>query len=110
MPNSRNTAMPAPAATVVVPDGRPAPGLLPIAIVTLPLKPVAVLPNASRAMTSICGVMVAPAVAVLACTANASVVAAPGNTRNELSVGSATPAAVKESVYQASLLSMQIGR
>ena len=65
-------ATPPTAATVVVPERLPPAGLLPIATVTLPAKPSALLPKASRAVTSIWGVMVVPAAAGLGCTVNAS--------------------------------------
>src|SRR5437870_12519274 len=48
-----------------------------MASVTLPVKPVAVLPFASRAVTSIAGVMLAPATVLVGCTVNTSVPALP---------------------------------
>src|SRR5207249_3157924 len=82
MLKSGNAATPATAAAVFVPDRLPPPGLLPIATVTSPLNPVAVLPNASRAITSTCGVIRAPAVAVLGCTLTTSAAAWPAHTLN----------------------------
>src|SRR5437762_10526563 len=55
-----NVATPATAATVVVPARAPPPGFVPIAAVTLPLNPVAVLPCASWTVTCTAGVIVAP--------------------------------------------------
>jgi len=52
--------MPPAAAWVAVPDKVPPDGLVPIASVTLPVNPVAVFPFASRAVTSIAGVMLPP--------------------------------------------------
>src|SRR2546427_232053 len=105
MLKSAKVATPATAATVVVPDRLPPPGLFAIATVTLALKPVAVLPKASRAITSTWGVILAPAVAVLGCTLNSSSVAGPANTRNAALVD-ARPVAVAVTVYQASPLSI----
>src|SRR5437763_14215420 len=72
-----NVATPATAATVVVPARAPPPGFVPIAAVTLPLNPVAVLPCASWTVTCTAGVIVAPAAVLLGCTLNTSCVAAP---------------------------------
>src|SRR2546430_1458446 len=73
-----NVATPAIAANVRVPDKVPPAGLKPSATVTLPAKPVAVLPRASNAVTRTAGLMVAPVVVVLGCTVTASWVAVPG--------------------------------
>src|SRR3990172_3488235 len=54
-------ATPATAATVVVPERVPAPGLVAIATVTFPLNEGTGLLNGSRADTSTAGVMIAPA-------------------------------------------------
>src|SRR2546430_4469530 len=51
-----NVATPATAATVVVPERVPLPGFAPSAIVTLPVKPVAVFPCPSSAVTCTAGV------------------------------------------------------
>src|SRR2546429_9054164 len=56
-----NVATPPDAAWVAVPDKAPPDGLVPMASVTLPVNPVAVLPFASRAVTSIAGVVLPPA-------------------------------------------------
>src|SRR5881396_1778447 len=101
----RKVATPATAGTVVVPERVPLAGLAPIAAVTSPVKLVARLPNPSRAVTSIWGAIVAFAVAVLGGTLNASCVAGPATTRNEVDVAR-RPSVVADSVYQASALSM----
>ena len=61
-------ATPLTAATVWIPDSVPLAGLVPIAIVTVPVKLVAMLPNASRAATRTAGAMIPPAGLVLGCT------------------------------------------
>src|SRR5256885_16480041 len=73
-----NVAKPLAAATVVVPARAPPPGFVPIAAVTLPLNPVAVLPCASWTVTCTAGVIVAPAAVLVGCTLNTSCLAAPG--------------------------------
>src|SRR6266550_6101806 len=73
-----NVATPADAACVAVPDKAPPDGLVPVASVTLPVNPVAVLLLASRAVTCTAGVIAAPADVVLGCTENTSCVAVPG--------------------------------
>src|SRR5437016_322184 len=55
-----NVATPATAVTVVVPERVPLPGFAPSATVTLPVKPVAVFPCPSSAVTCIAGVIAAP--------------------------------------------------
>src|SRR5438093_7380489 len=97
------TATPPTAATVVVPDRLPPAGLLPIATVTLPAKPSALLPRLSRAVTSSWGVMAVPAVAGLGCTVKASWIADPGMMPKGALV-SVSPAAVAASVYPVPLL------
>src|SRR5438552_14358507 len=62
---------------VVVPASVPLPGFVPIATVTFPVNPVAVLLLASRAVTCTAGVIVAPADVVLGSTENTSCVAVP---------------------------------
>src|SRR5438132_9792425 len=56
-----NVATPPDAAWVAVPDKAPPDGLVPMASVTLPVNPVAVLLLASSAVTCTAGVIVAPA-------------------------------------------------
>jgi len=53
--------MPPAVAWVAVPDKVPPDGLVPIASVNTAVNPVAVFPFASRAVTSIAGVMLPPA-------------------------------------------------
>src|SRR5437762_5147747 len=72
-----NVATPPAAATVVVPDSAPPPGLVPSATVTFAVNPVAVFPCASCAVTCTAGVIAAPAGVVLGCTENTSCVAVP---------------------------------
>src|SRR6266699_2915208 len=72
-----NVATPALAPTVAVPASVPLPGFVPIATVTFPVNPVAVLLLASSAVTCTAGVIVAPAVVLLGCTENTSCVAVP---------------------------------
>src|SRR5438874_11427239 len=72
-----NVATPLAAATVVVPAKAPPPGFVPIAAVTLPLNPVAVLPCASWTVTCTAGVIVAPAVVLVGCTVKMSCLAGP---------------------------------
>ncbi len=72
-----NVATPPTAATVVVPESVPPPGFAPSATVTLPVKPVAVFPCPSSAVTCTAGVIAAPATVLLGCTVRLSCVAAP---------------------------------
>src|SRR5262245_37668545 len=72
------TAIPLTAATVVVPDSVPPPGLVPIAMVMLAVEPVTVLLNASCTVTCTEGEMAWPAVAFVGWTVKASLVAAAG--------------------------------
>src|SRR2546425_853622 len=78
MPSPGNVATPATAATVVVPERVPLPGFAPSAIVTLPVKPVAVFPCPSSVVTCTAGVMDAPAAVLLGCVVNATCVVFPG--------------------------------
>src|SRR5712692_9868283 len=73
-----NVATPATAAMLAVPPSVPLPGFVPIATVTVPVNPVAVLPWASWAVTWTAGVIAAPAVVAVGCTLKLSFVAAPG--------------------------------
>src|SRR5713101_4580822 len=86
MLRSVNVATPDAEPTVNVPDRVPPPGFVPIAIVTLPAKPVAVLPPASSAVTWTAGVITAPAPALEGGTVNASFVAVPARMLNALLV------------------------
>src|SRR5437773_1746529 len=98
-------ATPAIAANVLVPDNLPPAGFVAIATVTLPAKPVAVLPNASRTVTSMSGVIRAPALAVLGCTVKTSWVANPGVIVNGTLVAPVGLVALAVSVYPLPLLS-----
>src|SRR2546422_826962 len=75
-------ATPSAAATGVLPGNVPPEGFVSIAMATAPANPVAVLPDASRAIRRTAGVIVAPACVVLGCTVNASLAAAAGEIVN----------------------------
>src|ERR671922_3069856 len=77
MLKAENVATPATAATLFVPDKVPVLGFVPSATVTLPVKPVAVFPCASCAVTCTAGVIAAPAAVLVGCTLNTSCVAVP---------------------------------
>src|SRR5256885_16196381 len=89
-------ATPATAATVLVPDKVPVPGFVPIATVTFPVNPVAVLPFPSWAVIWTAGVIAAPAVVVLGCTLNTNCAAEPAVMLNAALVVLPAPAAVSE--------------
>src|SRR3989442_8763269 len=93
-----NVATPLAAATVAVPARTPPAGLAPIAAVTLPVNPVAVLPCASSAVTCTAGVIVAPAVALVGCTVNTSWLAGPGVMVNAVDVAAVRLALLAASV------------
>src|SRR5256885_1038610 len=78
MERLEKVATPLAAATVVVPDSVPPPGLAPIATVTLAEELGTVLPNASCTATCTAGEMAAPAMALVGCTVNASFEATSG--------------------------------
>src|SRR5712691_7951682 len=69
-----NVATPFTAATLFVPDSAPAPALIPIAMVTLPVKVETVFPPASWAATWIAGVMGSRGAALLGWTVKISLV------------------------------------
>src|SRR6267143_5262249 len=98
MRNVEKVATPALAATVAVPERVPPPGFVPIATVTFPVNPVAVLLLASSAVTCTAGVIAAPAVAVLGSTENTSCVAVPAVILNAVLVPVAGPVALAVSV------------
>src|SRR6185295_19786605 len=75
-----NAATPATAATVVVPDSAPPPGLAPMATVTFTVEVVTVLANWSCTVTRTDGAIAAPAIALVGWTVNASWLAAAGTT------------------------------
>src|SRR5438094_7995065 len=78
MERVEKVATPPDAATVVVPDSVPPPGLVPIATVMLAVELVTVLPKASCTVTCTAGEMLAPAVAFVGWTVKASRFAAAG--------------------------------
>src|SRR5437762_14238959 len=103
---AENVATPPTAATGPPPDRVPPPALVPRARVTGPVKPVAVLPFASRAVTSTAGVIVAPAVVLLGCTENTSCVAVPAVILNAALVPVAGPVALAVRVSPVPTLSI----
>src|SRR3954469_10369918 len=107
MDRLENVATPLTAATVVVPDSVPPPGLVPIATVTLAVELVTVLPNVSCTATCTAGLIAAPAAVFPGCTVKATFEAAAGLMVNavELAPVSAPDAAVR--VYPAPDLSME---
>src|SRR5512146_1881339 len=78
MDRLENVATPLTAATVVVPDSVPPPGLVPMATVTFAVELVTVFPNVSWTATCTAGERFTPAVALLGCTVNATFEAAAG--------------------------------
>src|SRR5262245_54321892 len=89
-------ATPFTAATVVVPESVPPPGLLPMATVMLAVELVTVLPNESCTATCTAGLIAAPATELAGCTVKATFEAAAGLMVNalELAPVSAPDAAV----------------
>src|SRR5512134_664758 len=107
MLRSGKLATPATAATPVVPSSTPLPGgLVPMATVMVPVKLVAVLPSASRAVIWTAGVIGAPAAVVTGCTVKASWVAGPGVIENAALVAPVSPVAAAVSVYPVPASSM----
>src|SRR6267142_2216815 len=94
MLSPENEATPATAATVFEPVSVPPLGLVPIATVTFPVNPVAVLLLASSAVTCTAGVIAPPAVVLLGCTENTSWVAVPAVMLNVVLVVLPAPVAV----------------
>src|SRR5687767_14260642 len=82
MERLENVATPATAATVVVPDNVPPPGLAPMAGGASSRERVTVFPNASCTATCTAGLIAIPAVALAGCTVKASRDAAAGLTLN----------------------------
>src|SRR5438309_3083715 len=91
---AENVGPPPTAASVPPPDSAPPAALVPMASVTLPVNPVAVLPFASRAVTSTAGAMLAPATVLVGCTVNTRVAAVPAVTLNAALVPVAGPVAL----------------
>src|SRR5262245_43892011 len=83
MDRVENVATPPTAATVVVPDSVPPPGLVPIGTVMLALELVNVLSNASWTATCTAGLIATPPVAPPGSTVKASLVAAAGLMLND---------------------------
>src|SRR5207249_12064041 len=101
-----NVATPLTAATLIGPDSVALPGLTPSATVTVPVKSVATLPWASRAVTCTAGVSAAPAAPFGGCTVNASCVAAAADTVKGLLVALVGPEAAAVRVYPVPALLM----
>src|SRR5512140_110142 len=91
MDRLENVATPFTAATVVVPDSVPPPGLVPIATVMLAVELVTVLPNASCTVTCTAGAMATPATAFVGCTVKASLFDTEGLMLNVEEVAPASP-------------------
>src|SRR6185295_10934339 len=91
-----NVATPLTAATVLVPDSVPLPGLVPMATVMIAVELVTVLLNASSTVTRTAGAMATPATAFVGWVENASLVAAAGLMLNpdEVAPASGADAAV----------------
>jgi hypothetical protein len=86
------------AATVFVPESVPPPGFWPIAIVIDPLKLVAVLPYASRAVTWTAGEIEVLVCVVLGCTVKSNALALAAETLNDALVAPVSPLAAAVSV------------
>src|SRR5437899_2973487 len=84
-------ARPDEAATVVVPESVPPPGLAPMATVMLAEELVTVLPKASCTATWTAGEIATPAVLFDGCTLKASLEAAAGEMLNPLEVALVRP-------------------
>src|SRR3954466_10433184 len=97
MDRLEKVATPLTAATAVVPDSVPPPGLVPMATVMLAVELVTVLPNASCTVTCTAGLIATPAVAVVGWTVKATLAAAAGVMLNaeEVAPVSAPDAAVR---------------
>src|SRR5512143_2676450 len=97
MLKSLYVATPATAVTVLVPDRIPLLGLVPMAMVTLPVKLVAVFPATSCAATFTAGVMVAVASVLVGCTVNTRFAAGPAVMLKAALVSGVRPLAVAAS-------------
>src|SRR5437868_785745 len=106
MERVENVAMPATAASVVVPDSVPPPGLFPMATVMLAAELVTVLLNASCTVTCTAGAMATPATAFVGWTVKASLEAAAGVMLKAAEVAPVREAEVALSVYPVPVLSM----
>src|SRR5215510_1061017 len=94
-----NDATPVSAVATNVPARVPPLGLAPIAIVTLPAKPVARFPNASLAVTWTAGVIGLVAFVVDGCTVKPSEAAAAGETVTVAVCVASTPATVADTTF-----------
>src|SRR5437016_13679820 len=111
MLRSSKTATPDTAGTLVVPP-RCAPsklGSLPMAMVTLSAKPLAMLPNASNAVTCTGGEILPRIIVLLGCTVNASAVAGPGSTTTVgVCASGSVPFNVAETVFISALVELSV--
>src|SRR5436190_807461 len=98
MERLEKVATPLTAASVVVPDSVPPPGLVPVAMVMVAVELVTVLLNASCTVTCTAGAIATPAVALAGCTVKASLVAAAGLMLNAAEVAPASGADAAVSV------------
>src|SRR5205809_940798 len=98
MDRLENVATPFAAGTVVLPVRARRSCYLPIATVMLAVEAVTVLLNASCTVTCTAGAIATPAVALVGCTVNASLVAAAGLMLNPDEVAPVRPAEVAPSV------------
>src|SRR6185295_19104344 len=91
METLENAATPFTAATVVVPDSVPPPGLVPMPMVMLALELVTVLPKVSCTVTCTAEAIATPATALPGCTENASFEADAGVMLNAAEVAPVNP-------------------
>src|SRR5713226_7122446 len=101
-------ATPATAPCISVPDSVPPPAFVPIATVTLPVNPVAMLLFASSAVTWTAGVIAAPAVLFVGCTVNTSLVATPEATMMLAVWATATVLIVAETVFDSATVDASV--
>src|SRR6185436_18056249 len=91
-------ATPLVALTGFAPEIAPPPGFAPIPSVMDAEELVTVLPSASCTVTTMAGLMLEPAVALVGCTVNATLVAAPAPMLNALLVAPVRPPELAVSV------------
>ena len=101
-------ATPPTAATVSVPVSVPAAGLVPMATVTFPVKPVAVLPYVSRAVTATAGVIVMLALVFEGWAVKNSAVAVAGVTVTVAVWVIAVPPIVAEIVFEPATVELNV--
>ena len=101
---SPKVATPATAGTARVPDSVEPPGLLAIANVTVPVKPSATFPSASRAVTTTAGAIGCPVSAPAGCTVNVNCVAGASVMLNAALVAPVSPDDEATSVYPTAAL------